>query len=297
MIIDIPTVEGGEFIDGGPNTLGTIVRANFLNSLMKSSTATTKEIQTVLSKNGIQPDDRVHDQLFKAISKMVTDGKVTLTDVLGTSKTLAASQFLVNEVNKKIPPLSSTLSDNTTQAATPKMVNDVNRKAVLAQTTAENADAEAKGAKKKADQVPNPAANNFVVGNTTTAYKLMTVAQVKSLLGVPAATKLYGTIGQAIDGAMTQKAVTDAMIGFNQKYYDVMSERVRKTKYTNTTGKPIFASLYKTNNQSGGYFYVDDQIVAYFSNGAQTATATAVIIPPESTYYYDVALSNFWELR
>ena len=100
MIIDIPTVEGGVFIDGGPNTLGTIVRASFLNSLMKSSTATTKEIETILTKNGIQPDDRVYDQLFKAIGKMITDGKVVLTDVLGTSKTLAASQFLVNEVNK-----------------------------------------------------------------------------------------------------------------------------------------------------------------------------------------------------
>lgn len=113
MIIDIPTVEGGEFIDGGPNTLGTIVRASFLNSLMKSSTATTKEIQTVLSKNGIQPDDRVHDQLFKAISKMVTDGKVTLTDVLGTSKTLAASQFLVNEVSKSVDLVGIQVTKNT----------------------------------------------------------------------------------------------------------------------------------------------------------------------------------------
>jgi len=100
MIIDIPTVEGGEFIDGGPNTLGTIVTAEFLNSLMKSSTATTKEIQTILTNAGIAPDSRVHDQLFQAINKMVIDKAITITSVLGDSKELAASQFLANENNR-----------------------------------------------------------------------------------------------------------------------------------------------------------------------------------------------------
>lgn len=198
MIIDIPTVEGGEFIDGGPNTLGTIVRANFLNSLMKSSTATTKEIQTVLSKNDIQPDDRVYDQLFKAISKMVTDKAISVTSTLGDSKELAASQYLANENNKA--------AKNAQTAA-----NNANDKANQAKQEAYNADQKAVAAQKKADQVPSPIANNFVVGNTTTAYKLMSVEQVKTLLGVPAAAKLYNGTGQATDGAMTQKAVTDAI--------------------------------------------------------------------------------------
>lgn len=167
MIIDIPTVEGGEFIDGGPNTLGTIVRASFLNSLMKSSTATTKEIQTILMSNGIQPDDRVHDQLFKAISKMVTDKAISVTSTLGDSKELAASQFLANENNKAAKNAQTTAN--------------------LANDKANEAKQEAYNAKQKAEQVPNPIADSFVIGDTTTAYKLMGIDEVKTLLGVPAA--------------------------------------------------------------------------------------------------------------
>lgn len=73
MIIDIPTVEGGEFVNGGPNNLGTIVTAEFLNSLMKSSTATTKEIQTVLEKASIVPNVANFDQLYQALESIIAD--------------------------------------------------------------------------------------------------------------------------------------------------------------------------------------------------------------------------------
>lgn len=166
-----------------------------------------------------------------------------ILDALGDSRTAGASQRIVNEVNK--------LAKNAETAA-----NLANDKANQAKQEAYNAEQKAVGAQKKADQVPNPMLNNFVVGNTTTAYKLMTDIEVKALLGVPEAAKLYSGTGQSTDGAMTQKSATNQL--FLGEFKNLTGSRIQGVTYYNNTDKIKEIWI--------GYA-IKDQSVAYLAVG------------------------------
>ena len=57
MKTDYPIIDGGEFIDGGPNNLGTVVTASFLNGTQSSLLSLSQEIYEVLKRGGISPFD------------------------------------------------------------------------------------------------------------------------------------------------------------------------------------------------------------------------------------------------
>ncbi|MGL4675903.1 MAG: hypothetical protein ACRCXK_13690, partial [Wohlfahrtiimonas sp.] len=146
-----------------------------------------------------------------------------------------AANTAAKNADTKAANAQTTANQAKTAAATAQSTADT------AKSAAATADGKAVAAQTKASQVPNPVANNFVVGNTATAYKLMTAEQVKTLLGVPAASKLYSVTGQAIDGAMTQKAVTDEFDKiYKRSYKDETANRKSTVTYTNPTDQEIW---------------------------------------------------------
>lgn len=103
MEIILPEVEGDVFIDGGPNRLGTLVTAEFLNAVMKSSVSTTKEIETLLKKAGITPDPKKIDQVYEAIIKAIKEQKASTTEA-GTQRNATAEDMLNNADNVTVTP-------------------------------------------------------------------------------------------------------------------------------------------------------------------------------------------------
>lgn len=123
-----------------------------------------------------------------------------ILDALGDSRTAGASQRIVNEVNKlakAAQTAANQANDKANTANTAAAIAD--KKAVAAQNTANAANT-------KANQVPNPVVESFVIGNTSTSYKLMTVDQVKTLLSVPI---LTSALSDNITQAATPKMVNE----------------------------------------------------------------------------------------
>ena len=92
-------------------------------------------------------------------------------------------------------------------------------------------------------------------------------------------------------------------LGYGQNWYDVTASRLAGTNYTNTTGKPIYASVQFYLGSTGSAAMIVDVVIIPGSsfNGAGGAFAVAAIIPNGSTYmaYKDTAGSLYrWsELR
>ena len=59
MIIEYPDISppNGQFVNGGPNNLGTIVTAEWLNASQASNRAISQEIFEILKRGGIPPFD------------------------------------------------------------------------------------------------------------------------------------------------------------------------------------------------------------------------------------------------
>lgn len=86
--------------------------------------------------------------------------------------------------------------------------------------------------------------------------------------------------------------VTNAGIGIGQTWQDVTSERHTGVTYTNTTGKPIFISVYMHSNVPGGSsaveIFVDDKLIggqyAGVISGITVFFSACAIVPFGSTY-------------
>lgn len=233
--------------------------------------ATQAEVNTGTNDTNAVTPKKLAEKLKKLPEASLTQkGIVQLTNTVDDSEDKSATPKSVNTV-KKIADSAKSAADaaqNTANTANTAAKNadtkagaaqttateaktaaaTADSKAVAAQNTAntantaaKNADTKAGAAQTKASQVPNPVANNFLVGNTATAYKLMTVEQVKTLLGVPAAAKLYSGTGQATDGAMTQKAVSDEFDKiYKRSYKNETANRKSTVTYTNPTDQEIW---------------------------------------------------------
>ena len=97
-------------------------------------------------------------------------------------------------------------------------------------------------------------------------------------------------------------------IGFNQTWQDVTSSRSSSVTYTNTTGKPIYVSIYGkyyTTSDRIGILYIDNIEVGktgYVGSSNQLIAGATVsaIVPAGSTYMYtELSMLDFeWaELR
>lgn len=100
-------------------------------------------------------------------------------------------------------------------------------------------------------------------------------------------------------------------LGRGQTWQNVMASRAWATNYTNTTGKPICASVSVAGTGSGSTAltaYVDGvaiqkQQATYTSTGTGTISGIEMIVPHGSTYRFEVggtvslAMQNWMELR
>lgn len=203
-----------------------------------------------------------------------TSDLIKVSDAFGDSRTLAGSQRTINETNRAAK-------------AAQTAANQANDKANTANTAAATADKKAVAAHNKANQLPTPAVDQLPIGANGTVYKLITIADLKAKLGVPAKTNVVQTTGTSTTAVMSQTAVTDIVIGIGQKWGNFTTQRVVGTTYKNTTSKPIFVSV--THGESGSYneLYVDNVLVAkgWFVTELGLYSSLQTIVPPGSTYY------------
>ena len=110
--------------------------------------------------------------------------------------------------------------------------------------------------------------------------------------------KLKNSItGNLSDTAVSEKAAKEYMdknasIGIDQTWQDVTSERHTGVTYTNTTGRPIFISVWMNANVAGGTsaieIFVDDKFIsgqyAGRMNGVTVNLSACAVVPAGSTY-------------
>ena len=110
--------------------------------------------------------------------------------------------------------------------------------------------------------------------------------------------KLKNSItGNLSDTAVSEKAAKEYMdknasIGIGQTWQDVTSQRHTGVTYTNTTGRPIFISVYMNSNVPGGSsaveIFVDDKLIggqyAGIISGITVFFSACAIVPFGSTY-------------
>lgn len=107
-----------------------------------------------------------------------------------------------------------------------------------------------------------------------------------------------------VDISASPVVTESKVIGVEQTWQDVTASRAAGITYTNTTGKPIIASVYfsiSAANQTS-YAYVDSIMVCgYAGNGTYSWRSTfSLIIPNGSTYRLTISSGSIvkWsELR
>lgn len=137
-------------------------------------------------------------------------------------------------------------------------------------------------------------------------YRRNTAGQIEYNISFP---KRTGTV--AIEGDSYKKNESDAlMLGINQKWTDVKSQRSKGTTYTNTTGKPIVVMLSAliTGGGSGinSTMTIDDVDFVFKSGGQDGSSgntwkgsAISIIIPTNSKYKFESMgnIESWLELR
>ena len=105
----------------------------------------------------------------------------------------------------------------------------------------------------------------------------------------------------AAQGKVLKDALNAASLGVGQTLTDVTSSRAINTVYTNTTGKPIFVAIGKTNQNSDMQLNVNGVQFGYASGSNEDSQSkTLYAIVPSGATYGTVGLSGFvfWsELR
>lgn len=114
------------------------------------------------------------------------------------------------------------------------------------------------------------------------------------------------TTGASTTNIMSQKAVSNQLLGVGQTWQDVKSSRSPNTTYTNTTGRPIFISLVLRDSASGAaILYIDGLAVGLTNIDGSTSVGVeaqvSVIVPAGSTYRTLIntqqSIINWMELR
>ncbi|CAM7883030.1 phage tail protein [Morganella morganii] len=98
--------------------------------------------------------------------------------------------------------------------------------------------------------------------------------------------------GISLNGKLV--ALTNALLGINQNWVDVKSQRNANTTYVNSTGKPIYVSIGKGSSEGepGGLLINGVQVGVLTGSGP--AMATSAIVPPGSSYKYTSSNFMFW---
>ena len=122
-------------------------------------------------------------------------------------------------------------------------------------------------------------------GDQATTY---TETEVDGLLDAKAAIS-----GQAFSGNISAPNLsgtntgdqTLSEIGVGQTWQDLTASRAMDVTYTNSTGKPIFVSIYSPGGTDANALVVDGIVVAKASDSDANTTTVYAIVPNNSTYH------------
>ncbi|MEM8445930.1 phage tail protein [Morganella morganii] len=89
-------------------------------------------------------------------------------------------------------------------------------------------------------------------------------------------------------------ALTNVLLGINQNWVDVKSQRNANTAYVNSTGKPIYVSIGKGGSEGEPGGLLINGVQVGILTGSGPAMATSAIVPPGSSYKYTSSNFMFW---
>lgn len=89
-------------------------------------------------------------------------------------------------------------------------------------------------------------------------------------------------------------ALTDTLLGINQNWVNVKSQRNANTAYVNSTGKPIYVSIGKGDSEGEAGALLINGVQVGILTGSGPAMATSAIVPPGSSYKYTSSNFMFW---
>lgn len=148
----------------------------------------------------------------------------------------------------------------------------------------------------------------FLRGSNRVFYRSMSESIPNAWVEFLHTGNILQTTGSATDFPMSQKAVTDKLLGVGQSWADVTSQRVSGTTYTNSTGKPICISVVVSAATAGSavafQVFVNTMLVGHqvVLGGTSTVafSSSSIIVPNGSTYRLSMAqgtISSWTELR
>ncbi len=262
----------GEFTDGNVagNVQPTELMAAWFNTVQR-------ELISVLSAAGIDPDRADDAQLATAIRHMIDNGvsgsgyliaENNLSDIANpveAKKNLDISAATVQKPGLVQLSSNANATDEVT-AVTPKALNAVLRLAVTAQQTADS--------------------KYTAAGATTAAAGLVQLADKT------------GGSGALV---MTQAAVTQAInavslrFGVGQRWQNMISSRRSGVNYTNSTGLPIAVAISETTDSD--CTLIVDGVTVGRSTGINVDTSFFTIVPDGSAYSFTGSIATWAELR
>ncbi|MGX4744664.1 phage tail-collar fiber domain-containing protein [Providencia rettgeri] len=135
----------------------------------------------------------------------------------------------------------------------------------------------------------------YSTGNTTTDSSGFVRTGSKTALITE---NVVQSVGTSTSNVMSQKAVTDALLGINQNWVDVKSQRSANTDYTNSTGKPIFVSISSPGSGGAAGGLIVNGITVGVISSASAAMSIGAVIPAGANYKYTSTNIGAWvELR
>lgn len=97
-----------------------------------------------------------------------------------------------------------------------------------------------------------------------------------------------------------QQKLTSTVFGEGQAWVDVTSQRLEKTTYTNTTGKPLLISVVTRPNAPSGassvHLIVDGKIIigsASYGSNINVYNGASTIVPKDKTYSFSIHQQNY----
>ncbi|RTY22506.1 hypothetical protein [Morganella morganii] len=289
--------KNGEWTNGNvaAGIAPTILEAGWLNSVQR-------EILGVLVEAGIAQDKNNDNQLKDAIKKIISGGNyATKTEV---NSKLAKDQNGADIPNKpkfiENLGLGGAAKSNVTQTTGTSTANVMSQKSVTDELN------------KKFDKTG---------GTITTRSKAIDIATEAGYAGYiqisdENANEIH-QIGKLGDGSTLAiknvsenasltitgdgirfnsklVALTNVLLGINQNWVDVKSQRNANTAYVNSTGKPIYVSIGKGGSEGEPGGLLINGVQVGILTGSGPAMATSAIVPPGSSYKYTSSNFMFW---
>ncbi|MGV8002804.1 phage tail protein [Photorhabdus temperata subsp. temperata] len=277
--------KNGEFTNGNvaAGIAPTLLDAGWFNTVQR-------ELINAVLGSGLKLDSKNDSQLFAAIKKLIDNsaveihdasltqkGIVQLTDVTGSSNTLAATQKLITDVNNNA---NTRLSKSQNGADIPNKSEFIKNLGLVETVVVQNVgvsstqvmsqDAVTKELNKKSDNIDVSSALN----------KKLDKASV-----------LQSDGGNTHD-VMSQLAVSERIIGIGQSWKDVTAQRAINIAYTNTSKKPIIVSIALQGTAFQADITVNDVQAFYISVAGSWVTGGSTAVIPAGASYKVVPVIN-----